>query len=88
MKYNIYVKITQSYGIKFKGGYKAVKRTIAIFNDAVKYLITPVQDNYDDIAKIGSSLKKMNYVEKLVHHTKGNKAVYDFDNKSISFHHI
>ena len=79
------MKITQSYGIKFKGGYKAIKRTIAIFNDAVNYLITPVQDNYDDIAKIGSSLKKMNYVEKLVHHTKGNKAVYDFDNKFYKF---
>ena len=27
----------------------------------------------------------MNYVEKLVHHTKGNKAVYDFDNKFYKF---
>ena len=69
------MKITQSYGIKFKGGYTAVKRTIVIFNDAVNYLITPVQDHYDDIAVLDTSLKKMNYVEKLVHHTKGNKAV-------------
>ena len=79
------MKITQSYGIKFKGGYKAVKRTIVIFNDAVNYLITPVQDHYDAIAVLDTSLKKMNYVEKLVHHTKGNKAVYDFDNKFYKF---
>ena len=51
MKYNIYMKITQSYGVKFKGGYKAIKRTIVIFNDAINYLITPIQENYDDIAK-------------------------------------
>ena len=49
MQYNIYMKVTQSYGVKFKGGYKAIKRTIVIFNDAVNYLITPVQDHYDDI---------------------------------------
>lgn len=45
MKYNICMKITQSYGVKFKGGYKAIKRTIVIFNEAVNYLITPIQEN-------------------------------------------
>ena len=79
------MKITQSYGIKFKGGYKAVKRTIVIFNDAVNYLITPVQENYDAIVKLGNSKMKMNFVEKLVHHTRNNKAVYDFDNKFYKF---
>ena len=79
------MKITQSYGIKFKGGYKAVKRTIVIFNDAVNYLITPVQDHYDAIVKLGNSKMKMNFVEKLVHHTRNNKAVYDFDNKFYKF---
>ena len=56
------MKITQSYGIKFKGGYKAVKRTIVIFNDAVNYLITPVQDHYDAIVKLGNSKMKMTSV--------------------------
>ena len=39
MKYNICMKITQSYGVKFKGGYKAIKRTIVIFNEAVRNMI-------------------------------------------------
>lgn len=85
MQYNIYMKVTQSYGVKFKGGYKAIKRTIVIFNEAVNYLITPIQENYDDIAKLESSLRKMNYVEKLVHNTRNNKAIYDFDNKFYKF---
>ena len=79
------MKITQSYGIKIKGGYKAIKRTIVIFNEAVNYLITPIQENYDDIAKLESSLRKMNYVEKLVHNTRNNKAIYDFDDKFYKF---
>ena len=79
------MKVTQSYGIKFKGGYKAIKRTIVIFNEAVNYLITPIQENYDDIAKLESSLRKMNYVEKLVHNTRNNKAIYDFDDKFYKF---
>lgn len=85
MQYNIYMKVTQSYGVKFKGGYKAIKRTIVIFNEAVNYLITPIQENYDDIAKLESSLRKMNYVEKLVHNTRNNKAIYDFDDKFYKF---
>lgn len=79
------MKITQSYGVKFKGGYKAIKRTIVIFNEAVNYLITPIQENYDDIAELESSLRKMNYVEKLVHNTRNNKAIYDFDDKFYKF---
>lgn len=79
------MKITQSYGVKFKGGYKAIKRTIVIFNDAINYLITPIQENYDDIAELESSLRKMNYVEKLVHNTRNNKAIYDFDDKFYKF---
>ena len=79
------MKVTQSYGVKFKGGYKAIKRTIVIFNEAVNYLITPVQENFDDIAKLESSLRKMNYVEKLVHNTRNNKAIYDFDDKFYKF---
>ena len=79
------MKITQSYGVKFKGGYKAIKRTIVIFNDAINYLITPIQENYDDIAELESSLRKMNYIEKLVHNTRNNKAIYDFDDKFYKF---
>ena len=85
MQYNIYMKVTQSYGVKFKGGYKAIKRTVVIFNEAVNYLITPIQENFDDIAKLESSLRKMNYVEKLVHNTRNNKAIYDFDDKFYKF---
>ena len=85
MNYNINMKISQSYGIKFKDGYKAIKRTIVIYNDAINYLVKPVQDNWDNISKIDGSLKKMNYVEKLVHSTKNRKAIYDFDEKFYKF---
>ncbi len=79
------MKIAQSYGVKFKDGYKAVKRTTVIFNDAINYLVKPIQDNWDNISKINGSLKKMNYVEKLVHGTSTRKAIYDFDEKFYKF---
>lgn len=61
------MKITHSYGVKFKSGYKAIKRTIVIFNEAVNYLITPIQENYDDIAELESSLRKMNVERQLIY---------------------
>ncbi len=73
------MKITQSYGIKFKDGYDAVKRTTVIFNDAIAYLLTPVQEHWDKIKTIPSSIAKQRYVETIVHTTADSQALYDFD---------
>lgn len=81
MMYNINMKMTQSYGIKFKDGYDAVKRTTVIFNDAIVYLLTPIQEHWKEISKIPTSNARINFVERLVHGTRFNQAIYDFDEK-------
>ena len=73
------MKITTSYSVAFKDGYEAIKRTIAIYNESVRYLTDVVQQHWDEIEKISHSKLRMNYVERLVHNTKDNHALYDFD---------
>ena len=73
------MKITTSYSVAFKDGYEAIKRTIAIYNESVRYLTDVVQQHWDEIEKISRSKLRMNYVERLVHNTKYNHALYDFD---------
>ena len=73
------MKITTSYSVAFKGGYDAIKRTTAIYNESVRYLSDVVQQHWDEIEKIDQSKLRMNYVERLVHNTKYNHALYDFD---------
>ena len=73
------MKITTSYSVAFKGGYEAIRRTTAIYNESVRYLTDVVQQNWNDIVKIEKSKLRMNFVEKLIHHTEDNKPLYDFD---------
>ena len=73
------MKITASYSVAFKDGYDAIRRTTAIYNESVRYLTGVVQQHWDDIEKIDQSKLRMNYVEKLVHNTKDNHVLYDFD---------
>ena len=77
--YDTHMKITTSYSVAFKGGYDAIKRTTAIYNESVRYLTDVVQQNWDAIEKIDKSKLRMNFVEKLIHHTEDNKPLYDFD---------
>ena len=73
------MKITASYSVAFKDGYDAIRRTTAIYNESVRYLTGVVQQHWDEIEKIDQSKLRMNYVERLVHNTKDNHALYDFD---------
>ena len=73
------MKITTSYSVAFKDGYEAIKRTTVIYNESVRYLTDVVQQHWDEIEKISRSKLRMNYVERLVHNTKDNHALYDFD---------
>ena len=78
------MRVTVSYGVKFKGGYKAVKRTVDIYNEAVKYLINVVLKEWDDIKNL-DGLRKKSYINKTIHGTGPYKAKYDFDEKFYKF---
>ena len=71
--YDTHMKITTSYSVAFKDGYDAIKRTVTIYNESVRYLTGVVQQHWDEIEKIDQSKLRMNFVEKLIHHTEDNK---------------
>ena len=50
--YDTHMKITASYSVAFKEGYDAIKRTVTIYNESVRYLTDVVQQNWDEIEKI------------------------------------
>lgn len=78
------MKIVVSYGVKFKDGYDAVKRTVVIYNDAIRYLINIVKKEWDNIKDLTGNYKQ-SYIEKLIHSTKNRVAKYDFDARFYKF---
>ena len=61
---------------------RAFKNTVAVFCDAEDFLIRVCDAEWADISAIGDKKRQCNFVEKLVHRTKGNTPKYgDFDTK-------
>jgi len=78
------MKMILSYGIKITGHKRIFDDTVAIYRDAVEYIINIANESYD-IWKEEYSLKIYNAIEKLIHNTKGNKAICDFDKRFYKF---
>ena len=78
------MKLTSSYSVMFKDGYSAVRTTIKKYNEAVKYLLLPVQEHWNQIKTL-RNLERQQYVEHLIHGTENRKAVYDFDQRFYKF---
>lgn len=79
------MKIMSSYAIKLKGDLKALDDSIAIYRDALNFVIPIVDKHWDEIKDFKSANYRMSYIEKLVHTTKGNEALYDFDMRFPKF---
>ena len=61
---------------------RVFKDTVAVFCDAEDFLIRVCDAEWADISVIGDKKRQCNFVEKLVHRTKGNTPKYgDFDTK-------
>lgn len=73
------MKITTSYKIKITGDTAALDNSIRIYRDVLKYMIPIINEHWDEIKDFEFSVQKLNYIEKLVHNTKDNIAIYDFD---------
>ena len=59
---------------------RAIKNTVEIYRDAVSFCTEVVCENWKYIEPLESK-ERRNYVEKLIHNTKHNKAKYPFDVK-------
>ena len=83
---------TVSYGMKITSAFHVFDKTIEIYRAAIKYLTNIVSENYFDISCISDETStvtqrlRRQYVEKLVHSTKNNEAVYpSFDKMFYKF---
>ena len=55
-----------------------VANTLAIYNSALNYVCNVVKERFNEIKELNLQYQKQ-YIEKLIHNTKNNKAEYDFD---------
>jgi len=80
------MKIMTTYKVKIKHHNHIFKQTVAIYRNAVDYLIDVCLKEWEDIETVESSKERVNYVEKLIHQTKDNpNPKYDFDSKFYKF---
>ena len=77
-----------SYGLKITKENHIFDRTIGVYRDAVKYLVEVVSSCYTELTEIHDTEKataaqlRQQYVERLVHTTQNNTAVYpSFDKR-------
>ena len=76
------MNIYTTYKVKIKHYNHIFKQTVAIYRNAVDYLIAVCYENWESISSIEGSLNRQRYVETLVHATKDNpNPKYDFDEK-------
>lgn len=74
------MNIMSSYAVEIRHVNKLFRQTIKIYNDAISYCIDKLDQHWNDI-KLLNKLERIPYVEKLLHNTSTNKAIYDFDSK-------
>ena len=77
--------LNSSYSIEIFHNLNAVSQTVSFYREAVNYLLTPVKDHLAELKEISGSMKRQQFIERLVHTTKARKAVYDLTFASISF---
>ena len=77
--------ITSSYKIKLTGDLKALETSINIYRDALRMLIPIIDDNWESLNEYEFANQKYNCIEKWVHHTQTNQALYDFDEQFPKF---
>ena len=73
------MRITSSYGMKLKGDLNALKTSIDIYCDTLRVLIPIINDNWETLSEYEFANQRYNCIEKWIHNTKSNQAIYDFD---------
>jgi hypothetical protein len=74
------VKVYTSYKVKIKHYNHIFKDTVAVYRNAVDFLIDVCNSEWDGITQFDGALDRQRYVEVLVHRTKDNPCpAYNFD---------
>ncbi len=73
------MRITSSYGVEILRQHKLPRLTMQICRKAVRYLMPVIDGEWEGLSRIPEPKKRFNAAEKLIHTTRGNQAVYRFD---------
>ena len=73
------MRLTSSYKIKLTGDLNALETSITIYREVLRMLIPIINDNWKILGGYEFVNQKYNRIEKWVHNTQTNQAVYDFD---------
>ena len=77
--------IASSYGMKLNGDLSALKTSIDIYRDALRVLIPIIDNNWEALCEYEFVNQKYNRIEKWIHNTKTNQALYNFDEQFPKF---
>lgn len=73
------MKLYSTYRCKIKHYNHILKETIVRYRSAVDFCIQVCLEHWEQIKQIKTPHQKQQYVEHLIHSTKNNAAIYDFD---------
>ena len=73
------MKLVSSYAMKLNGDLTALKNSIELYRQALRYVIPIVDSHWDEMEDLKYVNQRMMYVEQLIHSTNRNKACYNFD---------
>ena len=77
--------LTSSYGMKLKGDFKALETSIELYRKALRMLIPVINDGWNSISECRYINQKYNLIEKWIHNTRTNQALFDFDEQFPKF---
>ena len=78
-KENAKMRLTTSYKMKLTGDFKALETSLDIYRQALTYLISIINDDWEALSQYEFINQKYNQIEKWVHSNKNNQARFGFD---------
>ena len=78
-KENVKLRLTTSYKMKLTGDFKALEASLAIYRQALTFLIPIIDSGWKELSQCEFPNQKQRLVETWVHSTQNNQAQFDFD---------
>ena len=73
------MKINSSYGVEIRKAGGGLSITLKIYREAVRVLSLFYDTVWEELSTVEGKMRRFNFAEHLVHSTKKNRAVHDFD---------
>ena len=73
------MKINSSYGVEIRKAGGGLSITLKIYREAVRVLSLFYDTVWEELSAVEGKMRRFNFAEHLVHSTKKNRAVHDFD---------